>query len=269
VGIFFFCSFGPPRQDSYKSFGNLLFSETETTAAVVVEEEFLEKILGDFGVFLLNKNTRSLLACLFVCFSMGGDSSSSSGSGSDDGGGRGHEWEVVSLSLSSHSLSASTSLDAGTGQGGNGVDTFATALHSGYFLCSPRSSSSPEAAGHESLSNKNGEERPSITEPDPDDAEEKKKKTEETASERSDVGLSEEASPATQDTDEMEEEHDGGTRRRRDALLPVVARSCASQMQQPELSGMEWLTPMTTAGPQTLIFLLSHSWSPLNPTFAS
>jgi hypothetical protein len=171
--------------------------------------------------------------------------------------------------LSSHSLSASTSLDAGTGQGGNGVDTFATALHSGYFLCSPRSSSSPEAAGHESLSNKNAEERPSITEPDPDDGEEKKK-TEEAAPEGSDVGLSEEASPATQDTDEMEEEHDVGTRRRRrDALLPVVARSCASQMQQPELSGMEWLTPMTTAGPQTLIFLLSHSWSPLNPTFAS
>jgi hypothetical protein len=198
---------------------------------------------------------------------MGGDSSSSSGS--DDGGGRGHEWEVVSLSLSSHSLSASTSLDAGTGQGGNGVDTFATALHSGYFLCSPRSSSSPEAAGHESLSNKNAEERPSITEPDPDDGEEKKK-TEEAAPEGSDVGLSEEASPATQDTDEMEEEHDVGTRRRRrDALLPVVARSCASQMQQPELSGMEWLTPMTTAGLQTLIFLLSHSWSPLNPTFAS
>ncbi len=204
---------------------------------------------------------------MFVCFSMGGDSSSSSGS--DDGGGRGHEWEVVSLSLSSHSLSASTSLDAGTGQGGNGVDTFATALHSGYFLCSPRSSSSPEAAGHESLSNKNAEERPSITEPDPDDGEEKKK-TEEAAPEGSDVGLSEEASPATQDTDEMEEEHDVGTRRRRrDALLPVVARSCASQMQQPELSGMEWLTPMTTAGLQTLIFLLSHSWSPLNPTFAS
>jgi hypothetical protein len=200
---------------------------------------------------------------------MGGDSPSSSGSGSDEGGGRGHEWEVVSLSLSSHSLSASTSLDAGTGQGGgNGVDTFATALHSGYFLCSPRSSSSPEVAGHESLSNKNCEERPSITEPDPDDEEEKKKKTEETASEGSDVGLSEEASPATQDTDEMEEEHDVG-RRRRDALLPVVARSCASQMQQPELSGMEWLTPMTTAGPQTLIFLLAHSWAPPSPTFAS
>ncbi len=176
----------------------------------------------------------------------------------------------MSLSLSSHSLSASTSLDAGTGQGGNGVDTFATALHSGYFLCSPRSSSSLEAAGHESLSSKKGEERPSITEPDPDDGEEKKKKTEETASEGIDVGLSEEASPATQDTDEMDEEHDVGTRRRRrDALLPVVARSCASQMQQPELSGMEWLTPMTTAGPQTLIFLLSHSWSPLNLTFAS
>jgi uncharacterized protein (DUF1697 family) len=55
VGIFFFP--GPPRQDSYKSFGNLLFSGTETTAAVVVEEEeeFLERFWGDFGVFFVEQ----------------------------------------------------------------------------------------------------------------------------------------------------------------------------------------------------------------------
>jgi hypothetical protein len=62
----------PPRQDSYKSFGNLLFSETGTTAAVVVEEEeeeeeeFLERFWGILVFCLLSKSTRSLLVCLFV-----------------------------------------------------------------------------------------------------------------------------------------------------------------------------------------------------------
>ncbi len=66
VGIFF--SLWPPRQVSYKSFGNLLFSETETTAAVVEdEEEFLEGFWGILVFSLLNKSTRSLLFCLFVC----------------------------------------------------------------------------------------------------------------------------------------------------------------------------------------------------------
>ncbi len=59
VGIFVFF-FGPQGKDSYKSFGNLLFSETETTtAAVVVEEEgrrrISGKILGDFGVFFVEQ----------------------------------------------------------------------------------------------------------------------------------------------------------------------------------------------------------------------
>jgi hypothetical protein len=56
VGIFFFF-FGPQGKDSYKSFGNLLFTETETTAAVVVEEEEeeeeeeLKNFWKDFGGF--------------------------------------------------------------------------------------------------------------------------------------------------------------------------------------------------------------------------
>lgn len=72
VGIFFLF-FGPQGKDSYKSFGNLLFSETETTAAVVVveeeeeEEEFLKRFWGILVFSLLNKSTRSLFACLFVC----------------------------------------------------------------------------------------------------------------------------------------------------------------------------------------------------------
>jgi hypothetical protein len=58
----------PSRQDSYKSFGNYLLSETETTAVVVVEdeEEFLEGFWGILVFSLLNKSTRSLLVCLFV-----------------------------------------------------------------------------------------------------------------------------------------------------------------------------------------------------------
>jgi hypothetical protein len=72
VGIFFFF-FGPQGKDSYKSFGNLLFSETETTAAVVVveeeeeeeEEEFLKRFWGILVFSLLNKSTRSLFVCLF------------------------------------------------------------------------------------------------------------------------------------------------------------------------------------------------------------
>jgi hypothetical protein len=52
--LFFF--FGPQGKDSYKSFGNLLFCETETTAAVVVEEEEEEEeevknFWKDFGGF--------------------------------------------------------------------------------------------------------------------------------------------------------------------------------------------------------------------------
>jgi hypothetical protein len=59
-GVYLFCFFGPQGKDSYKSFGNLLFSETETTtAAVVVEEEgrrrISGKILGDFGVFFVEQ----------------------------------------------------------------------------------------------------------------------------------------------------------------------------------------------------------------------
>jgi hypothetical protein len=67
----FFSLVPKARKDSYKSFGNLLFCETETIAAVVVEEEeeeeeFLERFWGILVFSLLNKRTRSLFVCLFV-----------------------------------------------------------------------------------------------------------------------------------------------------------------------------------------------------------